>query len=60
MISINSFVCNMTTPRIITWGLSGFGPRYALYLIHQAIVILANQPTPSSLKENHGIDFTPR
>ncbi|KAF3318741.1 hypothetical protein TWF173_006757 [Orbilia oligospora] len=42
-----------TSPLIIKWGLSGFGPRHALYLIHQAMIMAAFQ---DELK-NHKIAF---
>ncbi|EGX44813.1 hypothetical protein AOL_s00176g95 [Orbilia oligospora ATCC 24927] len=42
-----------TSPLIIKWGLSGFGSRHALYLIHQAMIMAAFQ---DELK-NHKIAF---
>ncbi|KAF9925568.1 hypothetical protein FBU30_004681 [Linnemannia zychae] len=42
-----------TNLKVIRWGLSGFGPRHALYLIHQAMIILAYEEKIKSL----GIDF---
>ncbi|KAI1301969.1 hypothetical protein EDD11_005769 [Mortierella claussenii] len=44
------------TPRTICWGLSGFGPRHALYLIYQAMVLLSHQDKLASIK-GHGVDF---
>lgn len=46
----------MPSPRVIRWGLSGFGPRHALYIIHQAIVILAHREHLKKIR-NRGVHF---
>ncbi|KAK3827501.1 MAG: hypothetical protein J3Q66DRAFT_320425 [Benniella sp.] len=46
----------MPSPRVIRWGLSGFGPRHALYIIHQAIVILAHRDQLTTIRDR-GIHF---
>ncbi|KAG0254864.1 hypothetical protein BG011_005458 [Mortierella polycephala] len=48
----------MTSPRKIHWGLSGFGPRHALYIIHQAMVILAHRDRLKAESINFELHYT--
>ncbi|KAF8924913.1 hypothetical protein BGZ58_001314 [Dissophora ornata] len=47
----------MAPDRVTTWGLSGLGPRNAQFLIHLAIVLLANEAQLAELRDSYGIHF---